>query len=519
MTNNNDTFRTFNTSGLCFPERHYMVDPLQRLDEVEGLIKEGLYFTIHAPRQTGKTTYLYAMARKLNAGDKHIALVVSFEQAGYRGISVNEANQLLITCIYEGATEQLSDGYWPQNPEAKQSRSIKSYLKSWCDDQKKPIVLFIDEIDALMDEVLISVLRQLRDGYQSRPKHYPSSVVLVGLRDIRDYKAVIREGLPSMGTASPFNIKSDSLFLKNFTKEEVFGLLDRHGKETGQVFPGQVKEEIYRLTKGQPWLTNALARQIVAKLLKYDFSRTITMDLVWEAKQQLILRRDTHLDSLVDKLKEERVKRIVQAIINGKNLSYDILDDDTAYVRDLGLVSQKSPLEFANPIYAEIVPRIMASPIQDSIPKEIQQPFFLEKDGTLNMEKVLKEFQEFYRRNSDSWLKRYEYRESAHHLLLMAFLQRIINAGGEIVREMAVGNGRIDMLVKFGKQEFALELKVKWGDHIIEDGKEQLRRYLDILGLDEGYLVIFDPSEKTWEEKLYYKAIDYNNKKLTMVGL
>jgi hypothetical protein len=77
------------------------------------------------------------------------------------------------------------------------------------------------------------------------------------------------------------------------------------------------------------------------------------------------------------------------------------------------------------------------------------------------MGKVLTEFQGFYRRNSGSWLERYEYKESAHHLLLMAFLQRIVNAGGDIIREMAVGNGRIDMLVKFGekhKQEFALEL-------------------------------------------------------------
>jgi hypothetical protein len=358
-----------------------------------------------------------------------------------------------------------------------------------------------------------------RDGYQGRPKHFPSSVALVGLRDVRDYKVKVRAELQSFGTSSPFNVKSDSLFLANFTKEEVSQLLDQHTKETGQVFPVEVKDEIFRLTSGQPWLVNALARQMISKILENDFSQKITSALLIQAKQQLIQRRDTHLDSLVDKLKEDRVKRIAQTIINGENLPFDILDDDIAYVRDLGIVGQTDPLQFANPIYAEIVPRIMASPMQSSIPKEFQTPWFIDENGTLNMEKVLKEFQKYYRRNSGVWLDRYEYKESAHHLLLMAFLQRVINAGGDIIREMAVGNGRVDMLVKFGKQEFALELKIKRDNYTIKEGKEQLGRYLDRLGLDMGYLVIFDPADIEWEKKIFWKKAAHNGKNIIMVGM
>lgn len=496
-----------------------MVDPLKRLKEVEGLIEKKLYFAIHAPRQTGKTTYLHAIARKLNDGGKYIAVVVSFEQAGYRSITVDKANEVLIYAIYQAATALLPENHWPQNPEKKQFLNLKQYMKDWCESQEKPVVLFIDEIDALVDNVLISVLRQLRDGFQMRPKHFPISVVLVGLRDVREYKAAIREGASSLGTASPFNIKSDSLLLSDFTREEVFELLEQHTTETGQVFPVEVKEEFFRLTNGQPWLINALAQQIVEKILKDDHSRKITLELVNEAKRQLILRRDTHLDSLVDKLKEDRVKRVVQAIINGENLSFDILDDDIAYVKDLGIVSRSSPLEFANPIYAEITPRIMAYPMEASIPKEVQPYRFVKEDGTLDMEKVLKAFQEFYRRNSGSWLERYEYKESAHHLLLMAYLQRVVNAGGDIIREMAVGNGRIDILVRFGTQEYALELKIKRRNHTIEDGKKQLSEYLDTLGLKEGYLVIFDPSGGNLEEKIYYNETEHNGKKIIMVGL
>ncbi|MCX6582760.1 MAG: AAA-like domain-containing protein [Candidatus Aminicenantes bacterium] len=509
----------FNTAGLCSPDKHYMVEPLNRLKEVEQLFEQELYFTIHAPRQTGKTTYLYALARKLNAEEKYIALVVSFERAGVASMTLENANSTVINAIFNASTRQLEEKRRPENPGGKNFPDLYNYLQAWSESQEKPIVLFIDEIDALLDDVLISMLRQLRDGYQGRPKHFPSSVVLVGLRDVRDYKAKVREGEESMGTASPFNIKAESILLNNFTKQEMFDLLEQHAMETGQAFPQEVKEEIFYLSSGQPWLVNALANQIVSKILGNDYSREITLDIVSEAKNQLILRRDTHLDSLVDKLKEEKVKTIVQAIINGDTIVFDILVDDIAYLRDLGIVSQSSPLVFANPIYAEIIPRVMASPIQEMIPIDIQTAWFVNPDGTLNMEKILKEFQEFYRRNSGAWLDRYEYKESAHHLLLMAFLQRVVNSGGEIIREMSVGNGRIDMLVRFKKQEFAMELKIKRDAYTIPDGKKQLGRYLDRLGLNQGYLVIFDPGKKSWKEKLYFKEVSHDRKKIIMVGL
>jgi len=509
----------FNTAGLCIPEDHYMVDPLKRLREVERLIEKKLYFTIHAPRQSGKTTYLYALARKLNAEGKYIALVVSFEQAGYEGITMEQANELLIFNIYQKAGEQLPKDYWPANPQSEKFLNLNHYLKNWSDSQEKPIVLFIDEIDALMDDVLISILRQLRDGYQSRPKHFPSSVALVGLRDIRDYKAQIRKGRESMGTASPFNIKSDSLFLKNFSREEVFQLLEQHTTETGQVFPEKAKEEIFYLSGGQPWLTNALANQIVSGILEDDYSQAITPELVSAAKNRLIQRRDTHLDCLIDKLKEERVKSIVQAIINGDDLASDSLNENITYIRDLGIVSQESPLRFANPIYAEIIPRIMASGFQESLPMEIATPFFLDKNNEIDMKKIMEAFQEFYRENAESWLERFAFKESAHHLLMMAFLQRIVNAGGEITREMAVGNGRVDLLVKYNRQRIAIELKIKRHNLSLEKAKHQLSNYLDRLGLKEGYLVIFDPGQGEWQDKLYYNETEYNDKKIIMVGL
>jgi uncharacterized protein YjlB len=161
----------------------------------------------------------------------------------------------------------------------------------------------------------------------------------------------------------------------------------------------------------------------------------------------------------------------------------------------------------------------MAYSFEASLPMEIETPFFLDQNNKLDMKKVMQAFQEFYRENWESWIGRFEYKESAHHLLMMAFLQRIVNSGGEITREMAVGNGRIDLLVKYGAQRAAVELKIKRGNQSLEKARKQLSNYLDRLGLMEGYLVVFDPGNGEWEEKLYYRETEYDNKKIIMVGL
>jgi hypothetical protein len=128
----------------------------------------------------------------------------------------------------------------------------------------KPIVLFVDEADSLQDENSLALLRQLRSGFESRPDHFPQGIALVGLRDVRDYKIGLRPDSASPGTGSPFNIKTKSLFMGGFGEQEVNALMDLHQEASGQQFSHEVRGEIYRLTQGQPWLTNALLNEIVA---------------------------------------------------------------------------------------------------------------------------------------------------------------------------------------------------------------------------------------------------------------
>ena len=518
--------RYFNTTGFCNPKDHYMVNPFRDIyGDILRLVEAKQYFLIHAPRQTGKTTFLHSLAHRLNKEGVYVATVCSLESAGYQSISVEDANEVFIRSLYQIAPLFLKDEHLPPDPYVypASAQLFKQYLTDWCKRLDKPLVLLLDEVDALYDDVLISTLRQLRDGFQSRPTLFPQSVALVGLRDIREYKMRARADNPSIGAGSPFNVKAESFFLPVFSLEEVRGLLQQHTDDTGQVFSEEVLHKLYEFSGGQPWLTNALANQIVVKILKEDYSREITPDMVEDAKERLIVQRQTHLDSLADKIQEERVRRVLLGIITGEAPAFDGWDDSVRYCRDLGIISYGNPIQFANPIYREIITRIINSGFADNINQDIARTsWYLRPDGSLDMDKLLEAFVTFYRRHSESWLERFQYKEAGHQLLLMAFLQRIINGGGRIEREMAVGNGRTDLAVFWKDQIFPIELKMNHDKWSQPEGMEQLGRYMDKLGQKQGYFILFEKKsseELPWETRIRREIHEVDGKEVVLLGM
>jgi hypothetical protein len=379
----------------------------------------------------------------------------------------------------------------PPWPEAEDGRQIGAALENWARHSPRPLVVFLDEIDALEDNVLISVLRQLRSGYNRRPESFPSSLALVGLRDIQDYK-VMSGGSRQLGTPSPFNIAVRSLTLRNFTVDEAQALLGQHTDETGQVFEPEASQLIFDLTQGQPWLVNALAKLAVEELAT-DPAHSITAELIEQAKEILIERRQTHLRQLTDKLREERVRRVIEPILAGGTLG-DVPEDDREYVIDLGLVRRVNggSLQVANPIYREVIPRALTIGTQDSMLQI--QPTWLNADGSLNPDRLLEAFLDFWRQHGQPLLQSAPYHEIAPHLVMMAFLQRVVNGGGTLEREYAIGSDRMDLYLRYGDVRMAFELKV-WRDRKgdpLKRGLEQLDGYLSGLGLATGWLVIFD---------------------------
>lgn len=481
-----------------------MLPAQERLPGSRMYIEHGSYFVVHAPRQSGKTTVLLGLARELTAEGRFLALPISCETAEPFGddfVGVEEVllSELRFTAeLLELPSELLPPQPWP---DAAPGTRLKAGLAAWAKQCPRPLVVLFDEIDALQGEGLRSVLRQLRAGFTQNRQMFAHSVVLCGLRDVRDYKAASGGDPTRLGTSSPFNVKVKSIRIGDFAKADVAELYRQHTAETGQEFDDKAIDLAFYYTQGQPWLVNALAWEIVG----FDgmgVREKITIDHVEEAKGRLIRARATHLDSLIDKLNQPRVQRVIEPIIAGAEPSGDItLDDDLGYVRDLGLIAQGNELRFANPIYQEVIVRVLGGRTETVI--TATPASFRFSDGRIDFPRLLREFAAFWVQHGDVLAARDNYHEAAAQLVLMAYLHRIVNGAGYIDREVGVGRGRIDLLVRQPfrdadgerhEQREALELKVRTGNRAdpLPDGLVQLDGYLDRLGMDTGTLVVFD---------------------------
>jgi hypothetical protein len=469
-----------------------MLPASERLPNLLRLIEQQSYFVLHAARQTGKTTAMLALAHELTASGRYLAVLVSAETGAPFRDNVDAAEQAMLSAWRGRLSWQLPPDLQPPPwPEAPAGSRIREALRVWAEASDRPLVLFLDEIDALQDTTLISVLRQLRDGHPGRPTSFPHALALIGLRDVRDYK-VASGGSARLGSASPFNIKTRSLTLSDFSAPEVAALYQQHTDDTGQRFTPEAVAHAFAQTQGQPWLVNALAKVAVEELAP-DPATPITPTIIDQAREVLIQRQDTHLDSLAERLREPRVRAIIEPMLAGLTLG-NIPPDDLRFVQDLGLVrpDPEGGLAIANPIYREVLPRVLATTAIASLPRIA--PTWLTPEGQLNAPQLLAAFLSFWRQHGEPLLGTAPYTEIAPHLVLMAFLHRVANGGGSIEREYAIGRDRMDLCLRYGPATLAIELKV-WRSRRpdpLAAGLTQLDPYLQGLGLDTGWLVIFD---------------------------
>ena len=513
-TRNETTMRFFNTSGPVVAADHYCIPPLERLNlaEVRRLIRDKRYFVLHAPRQTGKTSALLALRDLLNAEGHYGCVYVNIEGAQALRGDVERATQVILGELASWARSTLNDEFltdtWSDIFAKFGAGALREALTRWSAAATKPLVLLIDEIDSLIGDSLLSVLRQLRAGYVRRPGEFPQSVVLCGVRDVRDYRIQSTAENAIITGGSAFNIKARSLRLGDFSREEVFALLGQHTAETGQAFAAEALDAVWTQTQGQPWLVNALADEACFYGVAQDRRHPVTADAIHTAQEQLIQRRETHLDQLADKLREERVRRVVEPLLSGGE-QRRFVDRDLEYVRDLGLVAQDRPLRIANPIYAEVVPRELTWVVQEEFDQETA--WYVDSEGRLDVGKLLSAFQTFFREHSEHWVERFEYKEAGPQLLLQAFLQRVVNSGGRIEREYGLGRGRTDLLIVWPQGEqtrrFVVECKVlhKSLAQTVAEEIEQTAGYVDRCGAEAGHLVIFDRrADRRWADKVFH---------------
>ena len=531
--------RFFNTAGPNIPSDNYTIDPLSRFDleEVLMMIRQKRYFVLHAPRQTGKTSCMLALRDYLNKEGDYIAVYANVEGGQ---ASRNDAQSVVKSTVDTLAEEFRSvvgnDTPLQIRDEVQQvgkDSMLATYLRRLSESMTKPIVLVIDEIDALVGDSLVSILRQIRSGYVNRPHLFPQTIILCGVRDVRDYRIVLsNQDIVTGGSA--FNIKATSLRLGNFSKEEIHELYMQHTQETGQQFDEACFPMIWDATEGQPWLVNALGHEVTWNIRENrDRSVRIIPEMIDKAIENIIYRRDTHIDILIDKLEEPRVRRVIEPMLANEDEVDDALipTDDIQYVEDMGLIKRERgrPRRIANGIYREIIPRELTWSTQDAL---VQNSIWYQNpDNSINMEKLLLDFQQFFRQNADAWIGKFDYAEAGPQLLLQAFLQRIVNGGGYIDREYGLGRKRTDLLIRkpltdhYGGpvQRIVLELKIKRGDldKVIEKGLEQTAGYMDTVGsVDEGHLIIFDRTqEKTWDERIWHKPYEYGGRTIMVWGM
>jgi hypothetical protein len=321
---------------------------------------------------------MMAAVDSLNEGGQYYALYCSLEEL--RMITdVDKAMSKLIGILLgafknstvEALKQAAKMPFWTTetNSQGFIASPLRVRLRELSKALDKELIIFFDEVDCLTEEPLLFFLSQLRTGYVERKKTspFPRSIALIGMRNIRDYKINIRPDSESLGSSSPFNIIAKALTLANFTQDQVRDLYSQHTQETSQVFAEAAVQRAWYWSEGQPWLVNALANQVIENILNFDYSPAITADDIDTAADNLLRRRDTHIDYLLSRLHEPRVQKIIKPMLACSDesvLDFDIknnleIDDGLRYCLDLGLIKQDPILRPSNPIYARAISRYL----------------------------------------------------------------------------------------------------------------------------------------------------------------
>ncbi|MFM2153728.1 MAG: hypothetical protein RL199_2163, partial [Pseudomonadota bacterium] len=350
----------------------------------------------------------------------------------------------------------------------------------------RPLVFVIDEVDTLARQPFVSLLSQIRSAFERRGRSFPASIVLAGMRSLRDHDVA----LGGDGSGSPFNIVQ-YVHVGNFTRDEVSRLYAQHTAATGQRFSDAAVAVVWEQTRGQPLLVNAVA-DIAATQLVTDPTKAVEPTHIEEAIRLFEASNPMHLTSLVKRLSEERVMNVVAPVVAGDYPK--VPADDVRYAVELGIVERLpgDRLQPGNPLYARALLKAVTEQERTSLSN--WAPNWLGADGRMDPARLRENFLSFWARHRDMMKDRIRYPEAVAHFGLMTYLDRVANGGGRVDREFAVGRGRLDLLLVHGDVKLPIEVKVHRDDggDPTREGLEQLDRYCEGLRVDTGWLVIFD---------------------------
>lgn len=481
--------RQFNTSGPCDPTRHYTVIRPALLQAGQARVEAGQYFTIFAPRQTGKTTYFQLLLPQLaQAGYRPIW--ISFES--YKRLTAERFYQAFSQDLQgelgqvEGDTPLITDGLDLRNFFAKQRLG------------SQPIVIVIDEFEGIPDEVLGEVMHTFRQIYHRREYYALHSLILVGVSTISEMV---------LTTASPFNI-GDELEIPYFTHEEVNDLIEQYISESGQPFEREVIEAIYHNTNGQPGLTCALCQHLVTQVVT-DRTQPISMSAFYQTLQFFLMERmHKNIINIVQKGRQ-RANFILKLLFRSDPIPFAIYDPDIAWLAANGVIDNVGgQVEISVPLYKKALITAFRPTINGESEHYLTSAHdglsdYLTAEGRLNLNALLQAYRAYVQRRGYRAFDTETLREGAWHYSLDGFLAFFIEQlGGQTYLEVPSGRGRIDLLIRYRGWSEVIEVKVYRRVIDFKRGKGQLASYLETEGLSEGYYVVFSKLH-TAEDTLY----------------
>jgi hypothetical protein len=478
---------------------------LPRLPEVKCLVDEKKYFTLHAPRRSGKTTALLAAVDTINGEGSYHALYCDLQtvsgtddraqaMSGIVGALSGALRASGVGRLKEAAGDGFLDGLdrWRDF----RATPVLVWLRTLCAWLERDLVIFFDGVDCLAHRNLTAFLSQLRVGHASRVKvPFPRSLALTGMSDVA--RATIRRGPENPDPGIPFNIVTKSLTLAGFTPAGVEALYAQHTAATGQAFRDGAAQRAWYLSGGQPCLVNALAREAIGGILANDHGQAITGGIMERAADNLIERRDGHIGYLLSHLPDPRVARIVWPMLAasagpvylaGPPENLETFGSDLLHCRDLGLVAPDGQPRPANPVYATAIVRRLNGNMRAALPDGLSGKWV---DGArIDMTGVIGGFQGFWAKHCEKYLRGLEFIEAGPLLFFTAFLRKAVSGAAFITNEFAGELGYAGISVKNAAHRYAIGLRS--GDENLPGDRAQLLDHMGRLATGEGWLLIFN---------------------------
>jgi hypothetical protein len=496
--------RMFEDSGTVDPKMSYHVE-LENVANTKGqdiktLVDLGRYFSIFAPRQSGKTTFFEDFCLGLEKDPAYVALLLSFQT--YKNLDKQRFYQLIQKDLYNQLMNRLNA------VNCRKLDAIRAYLDSHnlTDHisfselfeelnriiEFKKIVIFIDEFDGIPVSELENFLTTLRELYQKYKKRTDKALYSVGLVGIRNITKLI------VGGVSPFNI-ADQVKLPPFTLKNVRDLYTQYTEETNQPFTDEAIKKVHEETAGQPWLVNRIGT-ILTINIKPETTAPITEEDVEKAIGILLYEENSHFDNITEKAKQYK-ETFVDVVFDG--VEYIPGDEEQSLLLTHGLIKAEGKnVHVSNPIYKKRFTRTFFR--ESGAIVDVSVKGYFRPDGLLNMEAILSDFEEYIIQIGVSafYQSQKPYEKTGQFLLTAWLYQFVEGRKGELRYEAPSGLGRMDILLIYQGHKYIIETKINrsHGDRALNKAIDQLcGKYLLTEQVDEGYVVIFDLKTKVGE--------------------